>query len=732
MNSEQIEKRLKQFKEEQELILNQVDNAIALFDVSDHLVLFNLRLAEIWGISSEWLQTQPHCDVLLAKLAERGCWSSSQGQQLREAMVQTETESVSFYLEQANGICLEVYSTLTSDGGRLFTFRDVTVYRQSQENLNAEVRRLRFLLGLTERLQASVELREIGHFALSYLVEAMNAAFGDVKVINGEGVDRYAGVLSNEVSTEFIATYGVPAVADMEALLNQGIPYGEGLLWDVVESGLPLFVDDYQNHPKAVKAFRHPAIGQLGVFPIPSPTGMIIGVLTLESRNLQKLQDAPNQDMLLAACRTLGVAIERARAQEHLTQVNKDLERASQLKSEFLASMSHELRTPLNSIIGFSDLLQRQTAGSLTPRQINHVKAIETSGQHLLQLINDILDLSKIEAGKVELSLEPVSIHELCSQCLRMIQPRAEAKSLGLALELDYRLDRMLLDERRVSQMLINLLSNAVKFTPEGGKVKLAGRLAYGIQLSEDVRPDRSPVNPGTAYLCLEVTDTGIGISPDKWHLLFRPFQQIDASLSRRHEGTGLGLALTKRLAELHGGTVSFQSVTGEGSVFRVWIPKTEFRSPPASFSPLSSGLSFSNPTPKITPVCSKRILVVEDQLSNQVLIAEFLESEGYMVELVCDGNSMLQTIHSPLVKVSCLPDLILMDVQLPDVDGFELMRQLKASAVWRAVPVVAVTALAMSRDRERCLAAGADGYLSKPLNLDEVISTVRSLIGSV
>ncbi|MCT7950506.1 ATP-binding protein [Ancylothrix sp. C2] len=730
MNQEQIEKRLRRLKEEQELILNQVDNAIALFDLSDHLILFNRRLADIWGISSEWLQTQPHCDVLLAKLAERGCWSSAQGQQLREAMVQTETESVSFYLEQANGICLEVYSTLTSDGGRLFTFRDVTVYRQSQDNLNAEVRRLRFLLGLTERLQASVELREIGHFALSYLVEAMNAAFGDVKVINGEGVDRYAGVLTNQISTQFIATYGAPAVADMQTLLNQGIPYGQGLLWDVIESGVPLFVDDYQNHPKAVKAFRHPAIGQLGVFPIPSPTGTIIGVLTLESRNLQKLQDAPNQDMLLAACRTLGVAIERARAQEHLTQVNKDLERASQLKSEFLASMSHELRTPLNSIIGFSDLLQRQTAGSLTPRQINHVKAIETSGQHLLQLINDILDLSKIEAGKVELTLEPVAIQELCTQCLRMIQPRAEAKSLALALEWDYRLDRMLLDERRVSQMLINLLSNAVKFTPERGKVKLAGRLAYGVQLCEDVRPDQSPVNPGTAYLCLEVSDSGIGIPPEKWHLLFRPFQQIDASLSRRHEGTGLGLALTKRLAELHGGTVSFQSVAGEGSVFRVWIPMSEFLSPPAAGQKPVSRLSISTPAAKVPPMLSKRILVVEDQPSNQVLIAEFLESEGYMVELISDGNTMLQTIHSPLLKPSSLPDLILMDVQLPGVDGFELMRLLKANSLWQTVPVVAVTALAMSRDRERCLAAGADEYLSKPLNLEQVICTVRSLIG--
>ena len=730
MNQEQIEKRLRRLKEEQELILNQVDNAIALFDLSDHLVLFNRRLAEIWGMSPEWLQTQPHCDVLLARLAEKGCWSSAQGEQLRQAMIQTETESVSFYLEQANGICLEVYSTVTSDGGRLFTFRDVTVYRQSQESLNAEVRRLRFLLGLTERLQASVELREIGHFALSYLVEAMNAAFGDVKVISGEGTDRYAGVLTNEISTEFIATYGVPAVADMQALLSQGIPYGQGLLWDVIESGVPLFVDDYKNHPKAVKAFRNPAIGQLGIFPIPSPAGVIIGVLTLESRTLQKLQEAPNQDMLLAACRTLGVAIERARAQEHLTQVNKDLERASQLKSEFLASMSHELRTPLNSIIGFSDLLQRQTAGSLTPRQVNHVKAIETSGQHLLQLINDILDLSKIEAGKVELSLEPVSIHELCTQCLRMIQPRAEAKNLALSLELDYRLERMLLDERRVSQMLINLLSNAVKFTQEGGMVKLAGRLAYGSQLNGDVRPDRSPVSEGSRYLCLEVTDSGIGIAPEKWHLLFRPFQQIDASLSRRHEGTGLGLALTKRLAELHGGTVSFQSVAGEGSVFRVWIPVTEWRSLPKFVKEAVSDLSGSTLGTKSQQMVSKRILVVEDQPSNQVLIAEFLESEGYMVELICDGNAMLQTIQSPMVKLSSLPDLILMDVQLPGVDGFELIRQLKAHSLWQKVPVVAVTALAMSRDRERCLEAGADGYLSKPLNLDLVISTVRSLIG--
>jgi signal transduction histidine kinase/ActR/RegA family two-component response regulator len=517
----------------------------------------------------------------------------------------------------------------------------------------------------------------------------------------------------------------------MEALLNQGIPYGQGILWQVVATGSPLFVEDYKNHPQAVDAFRHPGIGQLGMFPIPSASGKIIGILTLESRSEQKLQEAPQQDMLLAACRTLGVAIERAQAQEHLRRANEELERASQLKSEFLASMSHELRTPLNSILGFSDLLQRGAGGSLTPRQVNHVKVIETSGQHLLQLINDILDLSKIEAGKADLDLAPVSIQTLCRQCLKMIQPRADKKRLRLSLELDSRLEQAFLDERRVSQILINLLSNAVKFTPEEGTVKLAGRLAYGCQLQQEFRPDRSPVNSSTPYLCLEVTDSGIGIPEDKLHLLFRPFQQIDSSLARHHEGTGLGLAITKRVAELHGGTVSVVSRENQGSTFRVWLPLTELRLTLAADTPVSDSQQQDSSLLKTEPPFgdAKRILVVEDQPFNQALISEVLELEGYAVDLVYDGEMMLQRLHAPSVTPESLPHLILMDIQLPGVDGFELIRQLKAHPQWQTVPVIAVTAMAMPGDCDRCLEAGADDYLSKPLDLEQVIAQVRSFI---
>lgn len=731
---------MQRLKQEQKLVLNQVDKAIALFDQSHHLVVFNHKLTQIWQLSTTWLAQQPHFDEFFAAIAASGYWSIAQCEQLKAAL-QQDAESFSLHVEQTNGICLEVHNAVTFNGGHLLTFYDVTARKQvlgeaslAQANLNAEVRRLTFLLGLLERLQPASELLEIGEFALSYLVQAMNAAFGDVKVITGEGIDAHAGLITNQISSEFIAVYGAPAVAEMQALLNQGIPYGQGLLWQVVETGKPLFVEDYHNHPQAVPEFRHPAIGQLGIFPIPAANGNIIGVLTLESRTQQKLKDAPQQDMLLAACRLLGVAIERAQAQEHLRQINEDLGRASHLKSQFLASMSHELRTPLNSILGFSDLLLRQVAGSLNERQFNYVQTMERSGQHLLQLINDILDLSKIEAGKAELNLETISIHTLCSECLKMVQPRADKKRLALSLELDYRLQQASLDERRVRQILINLLSNAIKFTPERGKIKLSGCLAYGSQLAGEFRPDRSPINPSTPYLCFSVTDTGIGIPQDKWHLLFRPFQQIDASLTRQHEGTGLGLALTKRLAELHGGTVSLESVQNQGSTFRAWLPLNELRE---ELSQKASGnnqqeasgnpLPFSGRTQ--SGVETKRILIVEDQPYNQVLVSEVLELQGYAVELICDGSTMLNTIQSPLVTPQSLPDLILMDIQLPEVDGFELIRQLKANQLWKSVPILAVTAMAMPGDRERCLAVGAEAYLSKPLDLDKVIKTVHSLL---
>jgi signal transduction histidine kinase/ActR/RegA family two-component response regulator len=447
------------------------------------------------------------------------------------------------------------------------------------------------------------------------------------------------------------------------------------------------------------------------------------------------MQEYPQRDMLDAACRTLGAAIERSQAQEELRQMNLELFQASQLKSEFLTSMSHELRTPLNSILGFSDLLKRQAFGSLNNQQLHSVELVHKSGQHLLELINDILDLSKIEAGKVDLSLQPVNIHGLCNECLTMIQPRADKKRLALSLELDYRINQAVLDERRVRQIIINLLSNAVKFTPEGGKVKLGGYLAYGNQLQQDYRPDDSPINLSTPYLCLAVEDSGIGIARENWPQLFRPFQQVDASLNRRHEGTGLGLALTKRLAELHGGTVSLISQVNQGSTFKVWLPLTEMRQ---QLKQLNAQQSSNSPVKltqgatEISDADSRKnyhILVVEDQPINQTLICEVLKLEGYQVELIGEGHLLQDRIQSQQESADALPDLILMDIQLPEIDGLQLMRQLKCHPQWQSIPIIAVTAMAMPGDRDRCIAAGASDYLSKPIDIDQSIKKVKLLL---
>ncbi|MBW4522788.1 MAG: sensor histidine kinase [Scytolyngbya sp. HA4215-MV1] len=313
---------------------------------------------------------------------------------------------------------------------------------------------------------------------------------------------------------------------------------------------------------------------------------------------------------------------------EELEAAWQEAQAANQLKSEFLATTSHELRTPLNAIIGCIQLV-RDGCCDDREEEMEFLLQANDAAMHLLKIINDLLDISKIEAGKVELNLQPVSIKELCQQCLKMIQPGAEKKQLSVALELDHQLDWVPLDERRVRQMVINLLSNAVKFTPEGGEVKLSSRLAYGEQLIQDNRPDNSPINPTTPYLCLEVADSGIGIPEDRWHLLFRPFQQADGTWSRKHEGTGLGLALTKRLAELHGGTTSFRSVHKQGSIFRIWLPWQEAKNSPADIAKsaeIGSSSSSGNPLGKETMLPKS---------------SEFVSNASQVVELAAHERSL-------------------------------------------------------------------------------------------
>jgi PAS domain S-box-containing protein len=389
---------------------------------------------------------------------------------------------------------------------------------------------------------------------------------------------------------------------------------------------------------------------------------------------------------------------EQKQIQAELAAKNIELERANRLKSEFLANMSHELRTPLTSILGFSSLLNQQIFGKLNEKQLLYTHQIHQSGQHLLNLINDVLDLSKVEAGQMTLDINPISVVELCEETLAFVSAQVQARNLKVRRAIEPHLNPLMADELRVRQMLLNLLSNAIKFSHEGSEIGLEVKTQAG-------------------FLYLTVWDKGIGIPEDKHKLLFQPFQQVDGSLSRRHEGTGLGLALTRRLAELHQGTVEFQSKEGEGSSFTIRLPLNLYRDAVDLTTPALPGKASSASTPLSEP---NRVLVVEDHPVNAMLLQDVLKHWGYEVYHATDGQQAIAHLTQHSV------DIILLDIQLPGVDGFEIARQIKASADWQNVPIIAITALAMPGDRDRCLAAGLQDYVSKPLNYEELATVLK------
>ena len=508
-----------------------------------------------------------------------------------------------------------------------------------------------------------------------------------------------------------------------------------------------------------------------------------------------------------------------------LSRANAELARSVRVKDEFLANMSHELRTPLNTILTLSESLLEELRGPLNERQRASIQLIETSGRHLLTLINDVLDVAKIEAGRMELVKEVVAVSDVCESSLVLIKEQAAKKQIRLHCVIDVPHTRFLADPRRLKQILVNLLSNAVKFTSEGGSIEL-----------------RVTTDTAQGTIAFAVSDTGIGIAPDQLPRLFQPFVQLDSSLTRQHEGTGLGLGLGRRLADLHGGSVSVTSTPGSGSVFTVTLPyqplqyavsntaandplppvrsaliiessavvaeqlaryladqniqpvvwlygngaveqvaavhpdlivlsvemsdrsgweiladlqrDPELRripvilvsvvdEPERGFSagaaaylvkPINramlkqalSQISFSAVLPA-EPVVGKgngaRVLVAEDNEMNLMVLSEYLQACGYEVCVARNGREALQ------MAAEWQPNLIIMDIQMPELDGLEVIRQLRAQAVYATTPIIAVTALAMLGDREQCLLAGATDYLTKPISLRRLAQQIERLL---
>ncbi len=433
----------------------------------------------------------------------------------------------------------------------------------------------------------------------------------------------------------------------------------------------------------------------------------------------------------------------RKQAEAQLQQTNEELRRATRLKDEFLANMSHELRTPLNAILGMSESLQDEVFGSLNDMQLRAIKTIETSGSHLLELINDILHLAKIEAGQVELNRTPVTITQLCQSSLEFVRSQAFSKQIKLEVSLSPGLPDLYVDERRIRQVLINLLNNAVKFTPEGGRVALTVTpvltpVLTSVDNGDPVCGDRactnppSPPNPpvvqatGSPICCrmirFTISDTGIGIAPEHMDKLFKPFMQVDSALNRQYEGTGLGLSLVKRIVDLHGGQVGVTSQVGVGSQFTVELPCESFQisTVDGTEPPL---ISSDDLVLKQAPRVAARILLAEDNQANINTISSYLKAKGYAVVVANTGQEAIALTRSDP------PDLILMDIQMPGMDGITAIQQIRLDSHTQTIPILAVTALAMEGDRERCLTAGANDYLVKPLKLKQLVATIEQFL---
>jgi len=668
--SRRQEQALRASEEKYRALMESLDNVIISVDQNGVLLYLNELAAQMFGAQASVLQGKSIHDLFPEPAASR--YLDLVRQAIRQGR-QEVFENQSKVKGQMRWHRTTIQPIYGADGQVMYALvnatdiHDLKTTQQQLEDLNRT---------LEERVRERTQEVRRSETTYRALFENSNdgiylfSPFGETVAVNQKGLD-ILGLSREEFLTHRIGDMIVPGQRQEEYDRFSAVLRGEAV---------PLYERTY------LKAGGEQVEVEVNLSAIREPSGQIILVQSVV------------RDITL-----------RKQAEETLRRANQEMGSAMRMKDEFLASMSHELRTPLTGILGISEALQMQTYGALNERQLRSVGNIENSGRHLLELINDILDLSKLEAGKLTLEMDWLQLNDVCEASLHLIRAMAQKKSQDVSYAISPPDIMMQGDGRRLKQILVNLLSNAVKYTPQGG------RLGLDVNSSESER-----------RVYLSVWDNGIGIKPEDMERLFKPFVQLDSSLAREQAGTGLGLALVNDLVKIHGGTVEVKSVENEGSRFTValpWVWAKTLKEPQAES--LAAVASAALPAQPAVEEGGIKVMIVDDNEINITILADFLASRKMQVFSVNSGYECLDQV------AGFVPDVILMDIQMPGIDGLETIRRLRALPDQRiaAVPVVALTALAMVGDREKSIEAGANDYISKPFSLAQVYELVQRLV---
>jgi signal transduction histidine kinase/DNA-binding response OmpR family regulator len=549
------------------------------------------------------------------------------------------------------------------------------------DELGRKVNQLEALGAVGEAVSSSLNLTEV-----------LNTIVTQAVLLSG----TYGGSVYefDEDAKEFrIRTVCGTSGAVLDALRRTRIGLDDTFLGKAAKQGRPMELPDLRDAPLDPHLSVLAEGGWRSLVAVPMlREGRIIGALVVR-RHTPGHVSQEIHDMLDTFASQSSLALINAQLYRQLERQSAALEVASRHKSEFLASMSHELRTPLNAIIGFSEVLLERMFGELNERQDDYLRDIWSSGKHLLELLNDILDLSKIEAGQMVLNRSEFAARESLDYCLSLVRERALKQRILLSLEVDPGVGVLDADRLRFRQVLLNLLSNAVKFTPDGGRV--------------DVRASIRDQD-----LVVEVADTGPGVAAEDRQRIFDSFQQ-GARLPGQAEGTGLGLTLSKRILELHGGRIWVESEAGKGSTFGFALPAGSGE--PALTSVPQVGLDSGLPA-ELAPGPGPTVVVVEDDRRSFDLLRVYLEAAGARVVSARDGEEGLDTVR----RLS--PAGVILDILLPGIDGWEVLARLKADPRTTAIPVIVVS---MLDERGRGFALGAAEYLVKPVGKDQLLAAL-------